>query len=349
MPKTSVTAIQRVREFPTGNFVAEKGKLLCTLCPECINFEKKKKSIVQKHVESFKHRSRKQSDGQDSTSGDPSSIRNSTIPQVLQRMEKSKDNMKDLVEAFTSVGIPLHVFRNQRFRQWIATATCMQPAPSETTLRRYLVKCAEDDLQETKSKCEGNSVYLVVDETTDIKNRKVVNVLVAPLGVVNEKPRLVKTKIVEHCNADVIVNLILDTLDLIGVHRSNFIVLISDSAPYMLSAGRRLAGIAPQLLHSTCWAHVLHLCAEEIRFSLKIADEFIAAVKAALAKTPARRERLLDCLKEAGTFVLPPVPVITRWGTWLRAGKYHCINFNAVKHWIDLEDGEGSAAVTNLK
>ncbi|KAJ4439849.1 hypothetical protein ANN_07977 [Periplaneta americana] len=128
-------------------------------------------------------------------------------------MEKSKDNMKDLVEAFTSAGIPLNVFRNQRFRQWIATATCMQPAPSETTLRRYLAKCVEDDFQET-SKYKGNSVYPEVDETTDIKNRKVVNVLVAPLGVVNEKPRLVKTKIVEHSNADVIVNLILDTLDL---------------------------------------------------------------------------------------------------------------------------------------
>ena len=132
----------------------------------------------------------------------------------------------------------------------------------------------------------------------------------------NENLRLVKTKMVEHCNADIIVNLILGTLNPIGVHRSKFIVLISD-------------------------AHVLHLCAEEIRFSLKIADEFIAAVKAALAKTPARRERLLDCLKEAGTFVLPPVPVITHWG--------RSINFNAVKHWIDLEDGEGSATVTNLK
>ncbi|KAJ4447852.1 hypothetical protein ANN_09860 [Periplaneta americana] len=220
-------------------------------------------------------------------------------------MEKSKDNIKDLVGAFTSAGIPLHVFHNQRFRQWIATATCMQLAPSETTLRRYLAKCAEDDFQETKSKCEGNSVYLVVDETSDIKNHKVVNVLVAPLGVVNEKSRFVKTKIVEHCNVDVIT-----------VHHICFL----------------LAGVAPHLLHSTCWAHVLHRCAEEIRFSPKIADGFIAPVKAALAKTPARRERLLDCLKEAGTFVLPPVPVITRWGTWLKAGKYHCTNFNAVKH-----------------
>ncbi|KAJ4440852.1 hypothetical protein ANN_10699 [Periplaneta americana] len=56
----------------------------------------------------------------------------------------------------------------------------------------------------------------------------------------------------------------------------------------MLSAGRHLGGVAPQLLHSTCWAHILHLCAEEIRFSLNIADEFIAVVKVVLAKPPAK-------------------------------------------------------------
>ncbi|KAJ4430335.1 hypothetical protein ANN_22551 [Periplaneta americana] len=132
----------------------------------------------------------------------------------------------------------------------------MQSVPSETTLRRYLAKCAEDNFQETKSNCEENAVYLVVDETTDIKNHQMMNVLVAPL--------------------------------------------------------------------------------------------VFTAVMAASTKTPAR-ERLLDCLKDAETFVLLPVPVITCLGTWLKAGKYHCINFSAVKHWIDLGDGEGSAAVTNLK
>ncbi|KAJ4440919.1 hypothetical protein ANN_10767 [Periplaneta americana] len=99
-----------------------------------------------KHVGSFEQRSRKESYGQGSTSGGPSRIHASTIPEVWRRMEISKDNMKDLLEAFTSAGIPS---------------------------------------------------YLVVDETTDIKYRKVVNVLVAPLGVVNEKPRLLKTKLLK--------------------------------------------------------------------------------------------------------------------------------------------------------
>ena len=55
---------------------------------------------------------------------------------------------------------------------------------------------------------------------------------------------------------------------------------ILDSISYnMLSADKRETEDAPQLLHSTCWAHILHLCAEDIRFLLKIADEFIATDK----------------------------------------------------------------------
>ena len=54
------------------------------------------------------------------------------------------------------------------------------------------MQCAKEDLQVTKSKCEGSDVYA---DTTDIKNRKMLNVLVAPLSDVSEKPHLVKTKI----------------------------------------------------------------------------------------------------------------------------------------------------------
>ena len=34
MQKTNACAVQRVREYPKDHFVVEKGKLLCTLCPE---------------------------------------------------------------------------------------------------------------------------------------------------------------------------------------------------------------------------------------------------------------------------------------------------------------------------
>ena len=91
------------------------------------------------------------------------------------------------------------------------------------------------------------------------------------------------------------------------------IVLKSDCA------GGRLAGVAPQLLHSN--SH--HLCTEEFRFFLKV-------VYVMLVKTPAIRQQLLECLKEAGVFFLLQPLVISHWDTWQKAAKYHSINLKQV-------------------
>lgn len=92
----------------------------------------------------------------------------------------------------------------------------------------------------------------------------------------------------------------------------------------------------------------MHLCAEEIRFANSITDKFVACVKNALTKAPARRELLLECLEEVGLpTVLPPVPVLTRWCTWLRTVQYHKQQFSGVKVWIERE--ENSAAIMELK
>lgn len=56
-------------------------------------------------------------------------------------------------------------------------------------MKRYRTKCAGEDLELRKSQYEGNVDYVVVDETTDTKNRKMVNVIVAPLGNVSSKTK----------------------------------------------------------------------------------------------------------------------------------------------------------------
>jgi hypothetical protein len=103
------------------------------------------------------------------------------------------------------------------------------------------------------------------------------------------------------------------------------------------------------MMHSTCWSHILHLVSEEIRGKLTVADDYIACLKSALVKAPSRREELLDAFEQAGKKrVLPPVPVITRWATWLEAGKFHADNFDAEVQWI-LKTEDNSAAVKKLK
>ncbi|KAJ4436280.1 hypothetical protein ANN_18911 [Periplaneta americana] len=162
--------------------------------------------------------------------------------QLTLKLSISKESVDAIIRALGYLKVYARwVFRNQRFRQWIATATCMEPAPSETTLRRYLAKCAEDDFQET-----------------------------------SQNVREILSSVHHIC--------------------------------FLLSGNWLELHLSFYILHVELTYCIVML--KRLRFSLKIADEFIAAVKAAFAKTPAR---------------------------------------SAVKHWIDLEDDEGTAAVTNLK
>jgi hypothetical protein len=103
------------------------------------------------------------------------------------------------------------------------------------------------------------------------------------------------------------------------------------------------------MIHSTCWSHILHLVSEEIRGHLKTADEYIACFKSALVKASSRRDELLDTFEQAGNKrTLPPNPVITRWATWLEAGQFHFLNFDAESDWINVTE-DNSLAVKRLK
>lgn len=46
---------------------------------------------------------------------------------------------------------------------------------------------------------------------------------------------------------------------------------------------------------------------------------------------------------------LPPEPIITRWGTWLKAAIYYCDNFDAVKSVINTFDDEDAEAIRLAK
>ncbi len=103
------------------------------------------------------------------------------------------------------------------------------------------------------------------------------------------------------------------------------------------------------MIHSTCWAHILHLVAEEIRGRLKLADKFIASLKQSLVKAPARRAELLDTFeRHQKSRQLPPFPVITRWCTWLACGEYIYSRFDAISEWIEGTE-ENSIATKTLK
>jgi len=103
-----------------------------------------------------------------------------------------------------------------------------------------------------------------------------------------------------------------------------------------------------RMLHSTCWSHILHLVAEEIRHKLKVADSFISSMKSFVVKAGARRMELQQVYETFGfPKHLASIPVLTRWCTWLEAGSFHYERFEANKAWIS-ETEENSAAIKTL-
>ncbi len=160
---------------------------------------------------------------------------------------------------------------------------------------------------------------------------------------------LVTTKFLAKCDGVAVSNSVLETLNTVSIDTCQVICFKTDNARYMLTAGKTLQGLCGRLMHSTCWSHVLHLVSEEIRAKLKKADKYISLFKSVLVKAPSRREELLDCLETNGfPRKLPPVPVITRWCTWLETGSFHYLHLDAEIQWV-AETEDNSAVMHKLK
>ena len=81
-----------------------------------------------------------------------------------------------------------------------------------------------------------------MDETTDSKTRKVLNVLVCPLEP-GAKPRLWSTTFLEHCNKKAIVEATISTVKDLHLGLDNLVMFITDNAPYMIAAGDSLSKV----------------------------------------------------------------------------------------------------------
>ena len=109
---------------------------------------------------------------------------------------------------------------------------------------------------------------------------------------------------------------------------SKVLILLTDSAPYMLKAERPSKYFIQSLIH----AHALHRFAE----LFPPVNDLISNGKKLFLKASARVQVYKDCLPEVP---LPPEPVVTRWGTWLNAVSFYQKHFNEVKQVVGkLED-----------
>lgn len=235
-----------------------------------------------------------------------------------------------LAEASIASDVNFHKLCSSAFRK------CLQKLfgqryPSETVFREKHVDIAYIKALNGVRAAIGDSYYSVeVDGTTDVNQRAVVNVLIRVLDGTQQKPHLANCVYLDEPeNSRNIAEVIENTLTIYELDPLKFRVLVSDSVSFMLKCGRDLkAGNYPNIIHICCLAHGLHRLCEKIKYMFGRADSLIAACKKIFRKAP---KRLAVFTNHYPQLDRPPIPVATRWGSWLMAASYFYKNYEAVK------------------
>ena len=321
MPKRKSTTIEKAekasQQFPKEFKVLNKA-LWCRLCSTSVKCDKKFHYLA--HREGQKH---------------TAALGKMEIPLDQPKIGDFSIDDKDswsykVTKTFLECDIPLHKMTKQPLKKLFIELG--KPLSSESKCRSTVGTIYQDESSYFKRYIRGKKVFLVTDES-DIRGQKFVNTLI---GLIDEPENtyLVDCQpIHESPTAQMMVAQVDDVLKENGVHRNDFLLLISDAARYMVKAGETLKMIYPNCFHITCFAHLLHNCAMRVKAFFPEVDNLIARIKALTVKNKTRR----DLFRHIG---YPPVPIITRWGSWLKTAEYYAENLPEIHQIVEnINDG----------
>lgn len=257
---------------------------------------------------------------------------------------------EDLCKALVTSNIPLIRLNNPNLRSFLQKY-CKFNIPEQSILRKRGV----DSLYiETREKIReitvGNHFYIIVDETTDSCGRYIAHLMIGSLREEMQiGPYLIASKQLDKTNNLTITRFIQTELSSFflpeAVPTEKCLLLLSDAAPYMVKAAQNLKMFYENLIHVTCLAHGLNRVAEEIRSNFPLINDLISNVKKIFLKAPLRTQLYKEKFPE---LQMPPEPVITRWGTWLKAAFFYADNYEKIKEIIfDFDDS--SKGISNTK
>jgi hypothetical protein len=313
-----------VDEFGENIFSSDDSVLFCKLCETRVSAERR--YIVTQHLKTDKH-TRSVNRHKNATT--------SKIQQQVTLYSKKCTFSKDLCKALLSANIPLNKVNNKDFRLFMEKYTNKE-IPDESTLRKnYVNDIYVEIMNKIRSNIIGHKIWVSVDETTDVQGRYIANVIIGTLEV--NKPGqvyLLNSEMLEKTNYSTITKVFDQSMFLLwpdGIRHDDVLLFLSDAAPYMVKAGKTIGALYSKMVHVTCLAHGIHRVAEEIRGRFTKVDKLISKVKQIFLKCPAR---VFFFKNRAPNVPLPPEPIITRWGTWLRAASYYCTYFQEIKNIV---------------
>src|SRR5690606_15733613 len=184
------------KEFEKEGLSTDGCILKCSVCDVEISLDAKhQRSKIIRHLPVSRHKelmARKNRSRQQLIS--------ESFQSASENLEaKSKFNV-DLTAAFIRSGIPLFKLNSPAMKEFLAKYTTKH-IPDESTLRKSCLKpLYEETVAEVRSAINDYSVYFILHETTDVRQRCVLNVLVGSLSGKPSKPMLLKMFCLEETN-----------------------------------------------------------------------------------------------------------------------------------------------------
>lgn len=352
-PLTNVTAAERAKQFPRDLY-ADNDILFCRFCVHSLDFTRL--DTVKDHMKSKKHvkqydLAKRQAQGRPAGSGN---VRQATLNTVFAGT-KSKTAREDFVLDFTKLctvaDIPLD--KVEKMRPFIKKH-CTQGGtlPQVNTLREvYVPRLFVKHFEALKEIVKDAPVCVIADETTDIRDKSILNVVVGVRG----SYYLLDVVTLEACNHATFSESVIKAVTGAGISFQNVIAVVSDSAAYCKKAFRDvLAAVFPSAVHVLCLAHIINLVGDIFQkwneFG-RIAT-LVSMIKSAFFKKPGRKSRYLKYIAQylpKDQVKLPPVPVSTRWNTWFNAVIYHTTHIHLYEGFFEAEASKGIAVETILE
>ena len=234
-----------------------------------------------------------------------------------------------VTRAFLAADIPLKKLRNPHIQKLFLSMN--NPAPSESTCRRKLDLLSEEVQNKVKTIVENTNVgiFVIFDESS-MDGVSYASTLVGTMEDPSVTYLLATVELEKPLTAQLTCQLIDDQLRKFSLDREKVLLLISDAASYMVKAAESLKIFYGKMSHVTCTSHLLHNACTRVRSAFPEVDTLIASVKAATRKNRSRKEMF-----RREQIPVPPAPVVTRWGSWLKAAFYYGRHFCAVEKIFD--------------
>ena len=171
------------------------------------------------------------------------------------------------------------------------------PGPDQFR-REYLPHVFQKHLGALKSKLVGEKVIIIIDKTTDSREKSVLHILP---GFRDHSTFLADVQYSQNVNHASVAQKVLMALTELGIDFNDVLAVVTDSAAHMLKCHQvALSPVLPNSVHITGWAYVINLVGDtwvHIR-ELKLVNTLVSLVKKAFKFAGGRKQCYLDFLQQ---------------------------------------------------